>query len=88
MKLKVSKFKKHNFCNIDKSEAATRCSTKKSTLKNFAISAGKHPRPSLSAINLQALRRVTISKRDAKTDAPPSPPAFLRVLRIPQEHSF
>ena len=78
MKRKVSKFKKHNFYNTDNSEAATRGSTH----KNSAIPTGKHPRQSPSAINLQALRRATLSKRDTKTGAP------TRVLRNLQEHSF
>ena len=42
-KSKVSKFKKHNFCNTNNSEVVTRCSTKKSALKNFAIPTGKQP---------------------------------------------
>ena len=71
MKHRVSKFKKHNFCNTDNSEAATRCSTKKATPKKSAIPTGKHPRRSLSAINSQALRRATLSKRDAKNRRPP-----------------
>ena len=34
MKVRVSKLKKkHNFCNTDNSEAATRCCTKESALK-------------------------------------------------------
>ena len=66
MKRKVSKFKKHNFCNTDKSEAVTSCSTKKSTLKNLAIRTRKHPRRSLSTINSQVLRSATLSKTDAK----------------------
>ena len=78
MKRKVSKFKKHNFCNTDNSEAATRYSTH----KNSALPTGKQPRQSPSAINLQALRRATLSKRDAKTGAP------TRVLRNLQEHPF
>ena len=74
MKCKVSKFKKHNFCDTDNSEVATRCSTKKkkkkATLKNSAILTGKDPRWSLSTINLQALRCATLSKRDAKAALP------------------
>ena len=41
----------------------------------------KTPVPeSLSVINLQALRRATLSKRDAKTGASPTPP-LPRLLR-------
>ena len=67
MKRKVSKFKKHNFCTTDKSEAVTNCSTKKSALKNFAIPTRKHPRRSLSTINSQVLGSAALSKTDAKT---------------------
>ena len=72
MKCKVSKFKKHNFCDTDNSEVATMCSTKKKKafLKNSAILTGKDPRWSLSTINLQALRCTTLSKRDAKAALP------------------
>ena len=42
----------------------------------------KTPVPeSLSVINLQALRRATLSKRDAKTGASPHPPPPTRLLR-------
>ena len=76
MKCKVSKFKKHNFCDTDNSEVATRCphththTKKKATLKNSAILTGKDPRWTLSTINLQALRCATLSKRDAKAALP------------------
>ena len=35
MKRKVSKFKKHNVCNTDNWEAATRCLTKKTRSQKF-----------------------------------------------------
>ena len=56
MKCKASKLKKHNFCNTDRSEAVTSCSTKTSALRR-----------SLSAINLQVFRSATLPKTDAKT---------------------
>ena len=72
MKRKVSKLKKkHNFCNTDNSQAATRYSTKKAAPKNSAIPTRKLPCRSLSAINSQALRCVTLSKRDTKNRRPP-----------------
>ena len=45
MKLNVSKFKKHNFCNIDNSEAATRCSTQKMHSQKFCNIRRKTPTP-------------------------------------------
>ena len=84
MKRKVSKLKKHNFCNTDNSEAAATFSTKKATPKNLVIPTGKHPLRSLSLINLQALKHETLSKRDVKTR--PSP--HTRIPQNPKEHSF
>ena len=78
MKLKVSKFKEHSFCNTGYPEAATRCSRKTSALKNSAIPTGKHWCQSLSAIDLQALRW----QKETAKQVP------YRVPRNSQEHSF
>ena len=83
MKREVSKFKKHNVCNTDNWEAATRCFTKKPALKNSETPTGKHLRWSVYAINSQAISRATLSKREAKTGALPHslPPRTMKSPR-------